>query len=282
MQRGWSVRFRVKQTTAYRYSTAVFLEPHLIRLRPRSDSSQEVLSWDMSIEPRPTQLTWASDAEGNFAAYAWFERLTEKLRITTRFEVETLRKNTFDFLWLDGSDRLGFAYAERDALADYLGAGASPDGLTSQALEQSAGDTAGFLAALNQHIHGLIRVVIREDGAPYSPEETLRRGEGACRDLAWLFVASCREVGLAARFVSGYQAGDPGPQDRYLHAWAEVYLPGGGWRGFDPTLGLAVADQHVVIATAGKPADAAPVSGSFRGSGATAQMETTLSVTTGL
>jgi transglutaminase-like putative cysteine protease len=235
----------------------------------------------MSIDPKPTTLTWASDADGNFTAYAWFERLTEQLRIVTQFEVETLRNNTFDFLWLDGADRLGFAYAERDALAPFLDA-ARPGGLTSQTLQDSTGDTARFLTALNHRIHGLIRVVIRESGVPYAPEETLRRGEGACRDLAWLFVASCREAGLAARFVSGYQAGDPGRQDRYLHAWAEVYLPGGGWRGFDPTLGLAVADQHVVVATAGKPADAAPVSGSFRGSGAIAQMETTLSVTTGL
>ena len=275
------MRFRVQQTSVYRYSTPVFLEPHVIRLRPQSDSSQDVLSWEMLVEPGPATQTWASDAEGNSAAYAWFDRLTDELRISTRFEVETLRKNTFDFLWLNGSDRLAFAYTERDALAAYLDLRASPGALTSQALKDSAGETARFLTTLNQRIHQLIRVVIREDGGPYSPEETLARGEGACRDLAWLFVASCREVGLAARFVSGYQAGDPASPDHYLHAWGEVYLPGGGWRGFDPTLGLAVADQHVVIATAGKPADAAPVTGSFRGSGATARMQTTLSVSAG-
>jgi transglutaminase-like putative cysteine protease len=135
--------------------------------------------------------------------------------------------------------------------------------------------------SLNQRIYDLVKVVIREDGEAYAPDETLRRREGACRDLAWLFVACCREAGLAARFVSGYQAGDPDTKDRYLHAWAEVYLPGGGWSGFDPTLGLAVADQHVVIAAAATPAGAAPVCGSFRGTGATAQMKTTISVEVG-
>lgn len=237
-------------------------------------------SWGLSIEPEPVKLTWALDAEGNLAAHAWFEDLTRELRVATQFEVETLRENTFDFLWLEESDRLGFVYREQAALERFVGPESSPCQLTKQALAESAGRTPEFLAALNRGIYESIRVVIREDGDTRPPDDTVRHGEGACRDLAWLFVSSCREVGLAARFASGYQAGDPDTEERYLHAWAEVYLPGGGWRGFDPTLGLAVADQHVRVAAAATPAAAAPLVGSFRGSGATAQMETILSVTT--
>lgn len=272
------MKFRVHQTTTYRYSQAVFLEPHVIRLRPRSDPSQIEIAGQLSVTPKPVGLSSTIDAEGNLAAVAWFDDLTEELRIASQFEAETLRRNTFDFLWLEGSDRLGFRYLEQAALVRVLSSEASPLQLTQQALTDANGSTADFLMSLNQRIYELIKVVIREDGEVYSPDETLSRGKGACRDLAWLFVACCREAGLAARFVSGYQAGDPDIQDRYLHAWAEVYLPGGGWRGFDPTLGLAVADQHVVIAAAATPPGAAPVSGSFRGTGATAHMNTRLSV----
>lgn len=272
------MKFRVHQTTTYCYSRAVFLEPHVIRLRPRSDPSQTETAGALSVVPAPVRLSSTIDAEGNVATYAWFDDLTEELRIVSQFEAETLRPNTFDFLWLEGADRLGFEYLERAALARFLVNGTSPLELTQQALSDANGGTADFLMSLNQRIYDLVRVVIREDGDAYSPDETVSRGSGACRDLAWLFVACCREAGLAARFVSGYQAGDPDTKDRYLHAWAEVYLPGGGWRGFDPTLGLAVADQHIVIAAAATPAGAAPVSGSFRGTGATARMETKLSV----
>lgn len=250
----------------------------MIRLRPRSDPSQTETAGALSVVPAPVRLSSTIDAEGNVATYAWFDDLTEELRIVSQFEAETLRPNTFDFLWLEGADRLGFEYLERAALARFLVNGTSPLELTQQALSDANGGTADFLMSLNQRIYDLVRVVIREDGDAYSPDETVSRGSGACRDLAWLFVACCREAGLAARFVSGYQAGDPDTKDRYLHAWAEVYLPGGGWRGFDPTLGLAVADQHIVIAAAATPAGAAPVSGSFRGTGATARMETKLSV----
>ena len=102
--------------------------------------------------------------------------------------------------------------------------------------------------------------------------DTLRCGTGSCRDLTVLFMEVCRSQGLAARFVSGYQAGDPGQQDRELHAWPEVYLPGGGWRGFDPTLGLAVTDQHIAVACSWHPAGAAPVVGTIRGTAAQAAM----------
>ena len=101
---------------------------------------------------------------------------------------------------------------------------------------------------------------------------------GACRDLTVLFMECCRSLGLAARFVSGYQEGDKGTDRRYMHAWAEVYLPGGGWRGFDPTHGIAVTDRHVAVASGPTPATAAPISGTFRGTGAIARMEAALRI----
>ncbi len=270
------VKFAVRHSTTYRYSKPVFLEPHIIRLRPRSDPAQREISWNLTIEPEPARLGWALDAEGNSVAYAWFNDLTETLHITSCFAAGTFRKNVFDFLWMDESDQLGFQYRDRPALKRFLAPAARHTALTQEILAASEGHTADFLNTLNHRINESMKVVIRETGDAHAPEETLRLGEGACRDLTVLFVACCREAGLAARFVSGYQAGDPDSDERHLHAWAEVYLPGGGWRGFDPTLGLAVADQHIAVAAAPTPAGAAAISGSFRGTGATMEMDTAL------
>lgn len=120
--------------------------------------------------------------------------------------------------------------------------------------------------------------MVRPNGDAYEPAVTLKRGQGACRDLTVLFMEACRSVGLSARFVSGYAEGLSTRDDGELHAWAEIYLPGAGWRGFDPTLGLAVADRHVAIAASPIPVGAAPVSGSFRADSATAGLSYEVSV----
>ena len=135
-----------------------------------------------------------------------------------------------------------------------------------------------YLIGLNRLIKDSFKVVFRELGDPLTPSETIKSGEGACRDLAVLFIEACRSVGVAARFASGYLAASDVPEDHSLHAWAEVYLPGAGWRGFDPTLGLLVADAHVSLAVSSLYVGAAPLTGSFRGTGADSRMETFIEV----
>lgn len=270
------MRFRVRHTTTYSYSDAVFVEPHTLRLRPRSDPAQTELSYRLTIDPAPVRLSHVLDSEGNSVAYASFEGSTSKLAIVSQLEVETLRRNPFDFLWRERAERLGFQYSEADSLARFLHADATRMEPTAWALARSGGDTLAFLTLLNERIYESIAVTVREKGEPYCAAETLQRGAGACRDLAVLFCCCCREAGLAARFVSGYHAGDADAKERHLHAWAEVYLPGGGWRGFDPTIGLAVADRHVALAAAAKPTDAAPITGSFRKTGAACEMRSDL------
>ena len=112
-------------------------------------------------------------------------------------------------------------------------------------IEKAAGNSLDFLVLLNTAIYENFTVEIRDDGPPLPPVVTMERKQGSCRDFAVLFIAACRSVGLAARFVSGYQEGDPDMVQRHLHAWAEVYIPGAGWRGYDPTHGLAVADKEL-------------------------------------
>lgn len=270
------MRFEVTHASRFRYSRPVFLEPHQVRLCPRWDGAQRVLEFSVEVDPKPAGLSTTLDPEGNTVLEAWFTDLTDQLTITTRFSVETCRSNPFDYLLLAGGQRLPVYYGEDTGrLLQYL----SPDygatnvaALADELSQEANGDTTAFLLALNSRLYNGWEVIIREEGAPFAAEETLALKQGSCRDLSVLFIEACRSVGLAARFVSGYQQGDPVQDARYLHAWAEVYLPGGGWRGFDPTLGLAVADAHVAVAATARPADAAPLHGTFRGTGATSEL----------
>jgi len=140
--------------------------------------------------------------------------------------------------------------------------------------------TIPFLSALNQRLFANTRQVTREVGAPHAAETTLRDGEGSCRDLAVVFCAACRALGLAARFVSGYERDASLQENGDLHAWAEIYLEGAGWVGYDPSRALAVAASHVAVAAASDPLLAAPVSGTYRGA-ASAKMEFSISMEVG-
>jgi transglutaminase-like putative cysteine protease len=150
-----------------------------------------------------------------------------------------------------------------------------------QLARRTGRNTLAFLDGLNDMLHRDFEREIRQTGLPQPPEVTLERGRGACRDLAVLFITLCRLEGIAARFVSGYQArAETGYPRRYLHAWPEVYLPGGGWRGYDPSHGSAVANTHVAVAAACNAADAAPIEGSFYGAGARSSLEYELDIKT--
>ena len=273
------MRFEISHTTSYMFSRPVFLEPHTIRLRPRCDGSQSLIRFALEIEPVPAGLSEGLDAEGNSAAHVWFDGLTDRLSVATSVAVETLRENPFDYILGDPAiDCLPMKYSAglRPPLEPYLYREKPDPGIDTFA--RAIADEAGmrplpFLMALTRRIFQTCRAAVREEGEPQPPEITLADQRGACRDLAVLFMDACRVIGLAARFVSGYQEGDSSGGSRDLHAWAEVYLPGGGWRGYDPTLGLAVADRHVPLASGAHPSLAAPISGTFRGAAASSRMQ---------
>jgi transglutaminase-like putative cysteine protease len=261
------VRFEISHSTSYRYTQAVFFEPHVFRFRPRSNSWQHLLEYEIRISPRPARMSESIDAENNETLVGWFDTSADHLDVEARMLVETMRENPFDFIWeAERSLPVHYSESERSALAPYRSH--EQDALlwtyAEEVRDAACGDAQAFLVRLNEGIHETCRYVRRPEGEPRAPEETLRRGEGACRDLAVLYIAMAREMGFAARFVSGY-AGTAVADKHELHAWAEVYMPGGGWRGFDPSSGLAVADQHVAVAAGATPRAAAPVTGSFRG-----------------
>jgi transglutaminase-like putative cysteine protease len=268
------VLFHIEHVTEYRFQPAVFLEPHQLRLQPRTDGSQVLRNFALAIEPEPMVLSHVLDPEGNVVACAWFREKHDRLAIVARSEVETTRENPFDYLLTPKSCRLPVGYSPGEVATLGLGRvrqqrGAGADlvyALANRLLSAQGSELIPFLSGLNLAIYEQLETIHRPEGDPWAPASTLEMRRGACRDLAVLFIDACRAVGLAARFVSGYHEGDVVAGHHELHAWAEVYLPGAGWRGYDPTLGLAVADRHVAVAASNDPCVTSPVTGTFRGS----------------
>ena len=276
------MRISVTHSTVYRYDRPVWLEPHVFRMRPRVDAAQMLLRHTLAIEPAPAGMTEFLDQDGNVATLAWFTGASPELAVHSACEVETLRENPFDYI-LPSSHlfTVPLAYDEplASALAPYCAAG---DSAEVREFARSVADGAGwrtldFLNELTRALYERSTHVVRDEGAPLAPEETLRSRTGSCRDLAVLLCAACRSLKVPARFVSGYEIGAGAADRAHLHAWAEVYLDGGGWRGYDPSRGLAVSTGHLAVAAAADSRLAAPITGTFRGT-ASAQMQFQLSV----
>jgi transglutaminase-like putative cysteine protease len=272
------VRYRISHQTTYTYSHAVALLPHLVRLRPRASGDQAVEFFQLQVEPTPVGITQLLDTEGNAILRLWWDdEPTPHLQLQTDFQVVTYCTNPFHYLLEPWATRLPLDYpvSVLSQLQSYLG-GHNLMGVTLDPVAVQLGQELAqavehnpvmFLSELNQRIHRHCQTIVRETGLPLPPSVTWNQQTGSCRDLAVLFMTACRAVGLACRFISGYQEGDPNTLDRQLHAWVEVYLPGAGWRGYDPTQGLAVSDRHIPLVASAWPEQAAPVSG-FRGGGA--------------
>lgn len=266
------MRYRITHKTDYRYSAPVRLQPHTIRLCPRNDGTQWLQQFELSLSPNASQQTYWLDAYGNICLQVKFSEPMASLHIKTVSEVTTTRDNPFDYVSEPWAIQLPVDYPSSLAaqLHPYLNApigwgtddAIAPEIVSmAQSIRQEVDHNVGFfLTQLAQIIPQKCDYQQRLEGPPQAPALTLAKQSGTCRDFTVLYMAVCRAAGLAARFVSGYQQGDLA-QATDLHAWAEVYVPGGGWRGFDPTLGLAVSDRHIALAVAVDPKQAAPVSG---------------------
>ena len=262
------MRYHIHHKTSYTYNQPVFLKPHLVRLRPRSNSWQTLDNFLIKITPQPVGISDINDLDGNSVQKIWFTAPTEQFILEIDSEIETHIDNPFNFLLEPWALKLPMDYPTSlfHQLQPYLRPySAIPDAialaLAQDILHQEKQDTLAFLNALNQHIYQSCSYVVRETGDPWEAGITWRNKTGSCRDLTVLWMEACRAVGLATRFVSGYQEGDLSTDDWELHAWAEVYLPGGGWRGYDPTHGLVVSDRHIALVASANPLYKAPVVG---------------------
>ncbi len=277
-----AARFRGIHKTTYTYSAPVYLTTHTIRLRPRPDPGQVVHDFGIEIDPAPAGLTSGLDAWGNNVVWAWFAGQYDRLEITSRFDVERIRTNPYDFVVThEAAARIPPVYAaeESAALAPYtITDDPGPDvrALAETVAHASGHDVLTFARDLASRIAERCDIVVRPIGEAYRGAQTLAEGSGSCRDLAVLYIEACRHVGIASRFVSGYVEERPDGEPRELHAWAGVYVPGGGWRGYDPTQGLAVTTGHITLAVANVPAGAASVTGTFVGDGARSGLHSTI------
>ena len=266
------MRYEVLHAIRYVYSAPVALGPHTIRLLPRSDAAQKLISAGWDIRPIPGGCARVQDLFGNEVLEVWFPNPTSSLALRFSLQEETVRENPFDFV-----PRIPPVPLDHLSNASVLAPFQTVQKLPPEVAEfcrethdQAAGKGMDFLLGLSRRIKDSFALEVREEGAARSPAETWSLKRGACRDLTLFFMECCRHEGYAARFVSGYFEDDPQRARRDLHAWAEVYIEGGGWRGFDPTIGMAVADRHIVLAAGISPSQATPVEGAFYGDNATA------------
>jgi transglutaminase-like putative cysteine protease len=274
------MRVSVTHSTVYHYDSPVILEPHIFRLRPRTNSAQRLLAFDIQLSPTPAGTTECLDQDGTLALNAWFSAPTTELSAVSRFTVELLRENPFDYLLVGESLSLPLWY--RDPLSAALTSYRQDSHVTesvrkyAQSVAANAQSNAlWFLTTLSRQIYQTFRQIVRPEGNSWTSDQTLMRMEGSCRDLAVLFCDVCRVMGIAARFVSGYECASAGQRDSYMHAWAEVYLPGIGWRGYDPARGIAVSNTHVAVAAGFDSELASPVAGWYSG-GSPSRMEVSL------
>jgi len=268
-------RLRIDHETEYGFDTAVALLPHRILVRPRGSHNLRIASSTLEISPEAT-LHWHRDALDNSVAVATFSPSpVMSLRIMSSVVIEQYERAPLDFSVEQYAVTHPFDYQASEArvlepfrVASWPGDAADVERwLVQLGLRTGPIETFVLLDRMNRAIHDSFRYQAREEAGVQSPSRTLELGTGSCRDFAALFHESCRALGLASRFVSGYLHA-PGllAQHGATHAWCETYLPGAGWKGFDPTSGELSGANHIPVAVAHHPQDVPPIAGSFVGS----------------
>ncbi|HEX6758952.1 MAG TPA: transglutaminase family protein [Propionibacteriaceae bacterium] len=291
------MKIALEHRTTYRFDRPIAIGPHVIRLRPAPHSRTPIEAYSLTISPADHFINWQQDPFGNYLARVVFPSKASELDITVGLVADMGVINPFDFFIESYAETYPFSYPpELEAdLRPYLDVPPSALGplveewvATSAALPSDAQPTVQFLGALNSAIHGDVAYSTRMEAGVQTPDETLSRRIGSCRDSAWLLVTALRQCGLAARFVSGYLIqlapdqpsvdGPSGPTEDVtdLHAWAEVYIPGAGWIGLDPTSALFAGEGHIPLAATPHPASAAAITGATEPSVTTMEFANTV------
>jgi transglutaminase-like putative cysteine protease len=270
------MKISIRHVTRYTYPEQVQFTPHRILLRPRENPSLRVLSMDLNVQPAAS-IKWMVDSFENQIAVAYFEEQSDVIEVEANILTELLTDNPFDFIIEPYAENYPFSYnpSERKALSPYLEVG-SPSGCARvlpwiwSEFPQLPGQSLDLLTQLNRRIHERFQYRRRDEEGVQTPDETISLGSGSCRDFARLFTECCRQLGFAARFVSGYLYDPPSGDEHFqnvaegaMHACAEVFLPGAGWKGFDSTNGMLANQFFIPCAVANEPKLTSPIQGSY-------------------
>jgi transglutaminase-like putative cysteine protease len=275
-----AIRVALSHRTTYRFDRQVKVSPHEIRLRPAPHCRTPVLGYSLNVAPEDHFLNWQQDPYGNWVARLMFPEPTDKLEVVVDLTADLTVINPFDFFVEPYAESYPFTYAPALAkeLIPFLET-QTPGPRLAAWLDAfrptiAAGEnTVDLLVRINQQLQHEIKYLVRMEPGVQTPQQTLERGCGSCRDTGWLLVQIMRQLGIAARFASGYLIqlvadvkpldGPAGTERDFtdLHAWAEAYIPGAGWIGLDPTSGLLAGEGHLPLACTADPGNAAPVIG---------------------
>ena len=272
-----TIRVAIRHKTVYNFDRPVSLSPHVFRLRPAVHSRTPIKAYSLRIEPKNHFINWQQDPFGNILGRVVFPDKCQRLSVEVEVIADMTVINPFDFFVEDYAEKFPFKYDEmtQKELQPYLEVTENGPLLKQwvKEFDKTERSINDFLVDINRAIFLAISYNIRMEVGIQSSEETLKIRSGSCRDSAWLLVQALRHLGLAARFVSGYLVqltsdvkaldGPSGPEQDFtdLHAWTEVYVPGAGWIGLDPTSGLLTGEGHIPLACTPDPASAAPVTG---------------------
>ena len=267
------MRARISHSLRYKYSAPVLLGPHRFCLKPRGHGFQRLLAFDLSITPEPSSLYPLLAASGDEILRARFSAGTDLFLLQAVSEVATQTPPPLELCLEEHAPELPYPIGRLNLDLSGSLLGWLPNGqhdpaavdLAQEALMGSDHQAVAFLTQLVAIIQDRVKYTQRHLGPAWPAGRTLKERVGSCRDLAMLMIETCRSVGLPARFVSGYHLVEPRPKRYELHAWAEIYLPGAGWRGFDPSGRGAIDDRYIVVATSSKPPLTAAVTGTFSG-----------------
>ena len=272
-----SIHVALNHVSHYLYDRPVSLSPQVIRLRPAPHCRTRILAYSLKVEPIEHFINWQQDPQANYLARLVFPDATRELKVEVDLVAEMSVLNPFDFFLTPYAEQFPFEYDsnERRELVPYLVKAPATAALSNYmaAISRNRCRTIDFIVEVNRRVANDIRYLIRLEPGVQLPEQTLAMRSGSCRDSAALLVQLFRHLGLAARFVSGYLIqltpdvksldGPVGAKQDFtdLHAWCEVYLPGAGWIGLDPTSGLLAGEGHIPLACTPEPSAAAPISG---------------------